>query len=212
MSQDIEILIVEENTAEAEHLKHILEQHEYRVSVEHDVKNALASIRQNKPQIVISAVLFAGTDGYALCREIKSNDEMKNVAVILLTSLSDATDIIRGMECGADNFVTKPYDEELLISRIKFILLNRELRGGADTQVGVEFLFHNEKYSITPERRQIVDLLISTCETAVRKNIELTRAQTELNRLNDTLEKKMRRADGAIDGGNIRAAGSRSVA
>ncbi len=191
MSKDVEILIVEGNLAESEHLKHILEQHDYRVSVENNGKLAIDAARANPPQIVISAVLLPEMDGYALCRAIKTDKQLKNIPVILLTSLSDASDIIRGMECGADNFITKPYDEELLISRTRFILLNRELRGAAKTQVGVEVIFHGEKYSITPERQQMVDLLISTFETAVQKNIELTRVQTELNRLNDTLEEKV---------------------
>ncbi len=56
MSKDVEILIVEENLAESEHLKHILEQHEYRVSVEHNGKIALDAARANPPQIVISAI------------------------------------------------------------------------------------------------------------------------------------------------------------
>ena len=190
MSKDKEILVVEENLAESEHLKHILEQHAYLVSVEHNAKVALDLLRANPPQIVISAVLLPEMDGYQLCREIKADEQLKHIPVILLTSLSDAADIIRGMECGADNFVTKPYDEELLISRIEYILLNRELRASAGAEVGVEFLFRGEKYSITPERQQIVDLLLSTYETAVQKNIELERVQAELNRLNTAQLKK----------------------
>ena len=190
MSKDKEILIVEENLAESEHLKHILEQHAYLVSVEHNAKVALDVLRANPPQIVISAVLLPEMDGYQLCREIKADEQLKHIPVILLTSLSDAADIIRGMECGADNFVTKPYDEELLISRIEYILLNRELRASDGAEVGVEFLFRGEKYSITPERQQIVDLLLATYETAVQKNIELERVQAELNRLNTAQLKK----------------------
>ncbi len=56
MNKDMEILIVEENLAESEHLKHILQQHDYRVSIEHNGKSALDAARVNPPQIVISAV------------------------------------------------------------------------------------------------------------------------------------------------------------
>jgi len=188
MSQEIEILIVEESLSQAEQLKHILEQHDHKVSVEHNAQLALAAMRQGKPQIVISDVLLPEMDGYALCREIKADENLKDVPVILLTSLSDTKDIIRGMECGADNFVTKPYDEKLLMSRIEYIVLNRELRVGAGTQTGLDIIFNGEKYSITPERQQIVDLLISTYETAVQKNIELLRVEAELNALNERLK------------------------
>jgi len=188
MSKDVEILIVEENLTESEHLKHILEQHGHQVSIEHSGQGALDHMRQVRPQLVISAVMLPGVDGYALCREIKADEQLKDVPVVLLTSLSDPTDIIRGIKCGADNFVTKPYNEELLMSRIKYIVLNRELRAGAGAQKGVEIIFGGEKYLITPERVQIVDLLISTYETAVQKNLELLRVEEELKALNERLK------------------------
>jgi len=191
MSNSIEILIAEESRAESAHLKHILEQHGHKATIEHNGQLALANVRANRPQIVISAVMLPLMDGYALCREIKADEALKDIPVILLTSLSDTTDIIRGMECGADNFITKPYDEELLMSRIEHIVLNRELRAGATTQVVVDVVLGGEKYSITPERQQIVDLLISTYELAVQKNLELMRVQKELNALNERLEEKI---------------------
>jgi signal transduction histidine kinase len=188
MSDEIEILIVEKSLSQAEQLKQILEQHNHKVTVKHNAQLALAAIHQHKPQIVISAVHLPEMDGYALCREIKSDENLKDIPVILLTSLSDTKDIIRGLECGADNFVTKPYDEKLLISRIEYIVLNRELRVGAGTQTGLEIIFNGEKYSITPERQQMVDLLISTYETAVQKNLELLRVEKELQALNASLK------------------------
>lgn len=191
MNEEIEILIVEESLAQAEQLEHILEQHGHKVSVEPTTELALAAIRQSKPQIVITAVKFVGMDGYALCREIKSDENLKDIPVIMLTSLSDTKDVIRGLECGADNFVTKPYDEELLISRIEYIVLNRALRVGAGTQTGLEIIFNGEKYSITPERQQMVDLLISTYEAAVQKNLELVRVEQEVRALNERLKKEV---------------------
>ncbi len=192
MGQEIDILVVEENLTQAEQLKHVLEQHDHKVSVEHNAQLALAAIRRHKPQVVISAVLLSGMDGYALCHEIKSDENLNDIPVILLTSLSDAKDVIRGLECGADNFVTKPYDEKLLISRIEYIVLNRELRVSAGTQTGLEIVFNGEKYSITPERQQIVDLLISTYEAAVQKTLELQRVEKELNALNEHLEEEVK--------------------
>jgi two-component system sensor histidine kinase/response regulator len=119
MSRDVEILLVQNNTAEAEHFKQILERLEHPVLVAHDGKLALAAMRQHKPQIVISAIQMPEMSGYELCRQIKADKSLEDTPVILLTSLSDATDIIRGLECGADNFITRPYDEKLLLDRIR---------------------------------------------------------------------------------------------
>lgn len=201
MSKDVEILIAGESPAESEHLKNILERHGYCVSVEHDSKLALDAVSRRKPQIVISAVMLPDKDGYKLCRSIKDNKQLENISVILLTSLSNSTDIIRGMECGADNFVTKPLDEKLLISTIENILLKREPHESFQTPGGgggVEVILGGEKYSITQERQQIVDLLISTYETAVQKNIELQEVREELNGLNEQLEERVKGRTGEL--------------
>lgn len=188
MSEEIEILIVEESLPQGEKLKHILERHGYKASVEHNFHLALASMRRRKPQIVISAVLLPDVDGYALCREIKADEILKDIPVILLTSLSDTKDVIHGLECGADNFVTKPYDETLLMSRIEYIVLNRELRVGAGAQSGLEIIFEGEKHSITTGRQQMVDLLISIYEAAVQRNHACNRAELALKALNERLK------------------------
>ena len=191
MSTFVEVLIVEAVPAQAEHLKHILEQNHHQVVVAGCGKSALAAMRLQKPQIVISAVMLPEMDGYELCREIKSDQNLKDIPVILMTSLSDPAHIIRGLEVGADNFVTEPYDENLLISRIEYIVLSRKLRVTGGTQAGLEIVFQGRKYSITPDRQQIVDLLISTYETAVQKNLELMRVQGELSAINASLEDRV---------------------
>jgi two-component system cell cycle sensor histidine kinase/response regulator CckA len=188
MSKDVEILVVQDNSAEAEHLRQILERHEHPVLVAPDGESALAAMRQHMPQMVISAINLPEMSGYELCRQIKADETLKDTPVILLTSLSEATDIIHGLECGADNFITKPYDEKLLLSRIQYILLNRELRRGERTQMGVEITFGGQTFFVSAERQQMLDLLISTFETAVDKNLELLRVQDELRALNERLE------------------------
>ncbi len=198
MSKDIEILVVEENLPQSEHLKHILEQHDHPVSVAHNGKLALAAVRARPPQIVISAVLLPEMSGYELCRQIKTDEQLKDIPVILLTSISDPADIIRGMECGADNFVIKPYDEKLLRSRIEYLVLNRQLRVGAGTQTGLEIVLGGQKYFITSERQQMVDLLISTYETAVQKTTKLLRIEQELTMLNNRLEEKVAERTAAL--------------
>ena len=60
--------------------------------------------------LVLSDVVMPGMTGYELCRAIKNDRHKAHVPVVLLTSLSDPMDVIRGLECGADNFVRKPYD------------------------------------------------------------------------------------------------------
>src|SRR5687767_9411859 len=107
----IDILIVEDSPTQALQLQHILEQHDCRVTIAPNGREALALLRQHKPMVVISDILMPEMDGYQLCRQIKADRQLADVSVILLTALSDPKDVIRGLECGADNFIVKPYDE-----------------------------------------------------------------------------------------------------
>ena len=188
MNQEIAILVVEENLLQAEQLRHILERHNYKVSVEPNAMAALDEIGRTKPQIIISAIHLPEIDGHTFCRKIKEDENLRDISVILLTSLSDTKDVISGLACGADNFVSKPYDEDLLISRVEYTVHNRELRTGKENQNGLRFVLDGEKYSIASERHPLVDILISTYETAVQKNIKLLRAEEELKALNDRLK------------------------
>ncbi len=186
-----EILIVEDSPTQAEMLKFLLEKNDYKVSVAFNGREALALLDKRKPTIVISDIVMPEMDGYQLCKHIKTDENLKDIPVILLTALSDPGDVLKGLECGADNFITKPYDEKYLISRIQYILVNRRLRETEKVQVGVEITFAGQKYFITSERQQILDLLISTYEAAVWKNIELIKTQEELRVLNEELERKV---------------------
>jgi two-component system cell cycle sensor histidine kinase/response regulator CckA len=193
MNQGVEILIAEDSPTQSAQLQHILESHDYRVTVARNGRHALALMREGvcAPALVVSDIVMPEMDGYTLCGEIKRDERLGDIPVILLTSLSDSTDIIRGLECGADNFLTKPYDERMLLSRVRYILLNREVRREGRTQMGMEIVFAGQRLVVTPERQQILDLLISTYEMAVQKNLELQRVQEELRTLNESLEEKV---------------------
>src|SRR3990170_8148049 len=191
MKNGVEIRIVEDSPTQAAKLKFFLEQHGYQVSVANNGKEAIASMSKRKPTIAISDIIMPEMDGYELCRQIKADENLKDIPVILLTSLSDPEDIVRSLECGADNFITKPYEEKYLLSRINYIIANRELRKSEKLEIGIEILFAGQKYFINSERRQILDLLLYTYEIAPNKNVELINAQDKLKVLNEQLERKV---------------------
>jgi signal transduction histidine kinase/CheY-like chemotaxis protein len=137
-----------------------------------------------------------GMDGYMLCKEIKAREKLKDIPVMLLTSLSNPQDVVKGLYCGADSFLRKPYDEKYLLSRIEYILANRELQQEAGSQVGLEVYLSGERHFITAERQQILGLLISTYEDAVYVNEALNERQKELARSNEWLNGLYRMAEG----------------
>jgi putative two-component system response regulator len=188
-SNGVDILIVEDSPTQALRLKFTLERQGHQVVAARNGTEALNFLQEHRPTLVLSDIMMPGMDGYELCRHIKADADLKDVPVILLTSLSDPKDIIEGLNCGADNFIAKPYEEELLLFHINGLLKQRQLDEDArGTPNGVpnngnnefELFFQGQKHVLTAERSQIVNLLLATYETVAQKNIELDRAKREL--------------------------------
>jgi PAS domain S-box-containing protein len=176
----IEILIAEDSPTQAEQLRALLEEYDYKVTVARDGRQALDLARQKRPGLIISDILMPELDGYDLCKLIKSDESLKTIPVVLVTTLSDVLDIMRGLECGADNFIRKPYEEQYLIARVDYLLMNHEMRRNQKMQMGMEIYLGGQKHFITAERQQIVDLLISVYEEAVHISEELRASQRNL--------------------------------
>lgn len=191
--EKVRILVVEDSATQAESLRYTLEQKGYEVFVAGNGREALKQIGRIMPAAVISDIIMPEMDGFRLCREMKSDADLKSIPLILLTALSDPKDVLRGLECGADNFITKPYDEDYLLSKIRYVLTNAGKQEKSGTRAGVEVLFQGQKYFIASERRQMLDLLLSSYETAVTKNHELKQAQERLEALNEQLERNVER-------------------
>lgn len=192
----VEILLAEDSPTQAEKLRHLLEGHGYTVTTARDGQEALASARRRKPTLIISDILMPELDGYGLCKAIKADEKLNGIPVILMTTLSDSRDVIRGLECGADNFIRKPYDERYLLSRVGYLLMNLELRKNQKVQMGVEINLGGHRHFITAERQQILDLLISTYEQAVDLNNDLMLREKELAASNQVLQGLYRIAEG----------------
>ncbi|MES2150578.1 MAG: response regulator [Pseudomonadota bacterium] len=179
-----EILIVEDSPTQAERLRRLIESKSYRARVAANGQLALALLREHKPQLVLSDIIMPEMNGYELCRAIKADPALRAIPVILVTALNDPKDIIRGIECGADNFVRKPYSEEYLLSRINHMLMNQKLRQDSAVDVGIALYLGEQKHFINAERQQILDLLISTYEQAVQVNGELQARERQVIELN----------------------------
>lgn len=191
MNAETDILVVEDSPTQAALTANILEKEHYRVFLAGNGGQALKMLKERRFGIILSDIEMPGMDGYEFCRRVKAEPATKEIPLILLTRLTDPGDIITGLECGADNFVTKPFKPEYLLSWIKHHLANIELRRAGSSQPGLEFFFGGKKHFLASERMQILDILLSTYEAAVQKNRELGKARRELELINSTLEAKV---------------------
>ncbi|QYG06130.1 hybrid sensor histidine kinase/response regulator [Janthinobacterium sp. PAMC25594] len=181
---EIEILIVEDSPTQAERLRRLIQSLHYSARVAANGQLALAAIRERKPHLVLSDIVMPEMNGYDLCRAIKTDPTLRDIPVILVTSLNDPKDIIRGIECGADNFIRKPYAEDYLLNRISHMLMNQKLRKNQNVEIGIALYLGDQKHFINAERQQILDLLISTYEQAVQVNGELQARERQVIELN----------------------------
>jgi two-component system, sensor histidine kinase and response regulator len=185
------VLIAEDSRTQAEQLSYYLSARGFAVTVATNGRQALELALQQKPAMIITDVVMPEMDGYSLCKEVKSLPALRDVPVVLLTSLSRPQDIVKGLECSADSFIRKPYDDKYLGSRVEYILTNVELRKTERLQVGVQLHFGGQSHFITAEKQQILDLLISTYEGAIQINEELEIKQRELQQAKETLEERV---------------------
>lgn len=184
------IMIVEDSPTQAVRLQFTLEENGFQTVAARNGTHALDLLQSTRPTLIISDVVMPEMDGYQLCRRIKNNQALKDIPVILLTSLSDPQEVIKALECGADNFVTKPYTNPFIISRVQHILLNQQLRRQTPPGTTIEVYFAGRRCSFSSEPVQMVDLLLSTFENAVQKNLELQEANQQLLAMQRELKQK----------------------
>lgn len=115
----IKVLIVDDMVLNAELLAEILQGEGYKTVIAASGQEALEKVASEKPNIVLLDVMMPDLDGFEVCRRIKSNPTSLFLPVILVTALSAVEHRIRGAQVGADEFITKPPDEQELLTRIR---------------------------------------------------------------------------------------------
>lgn len=170
----IEILIAEDSRTQALQLRHFLQRRGYTVSDAPDGRLALEAAHRRRPALIISDVNMPHMDGYELCRHIKADPALRTVPVILVTTMSGPEDLIRALECSAEHFITKPYNEPELMRNVDLALLNRTAPEAepASAPGEVEFYFNGLRHTTTADRQQILALLLSSYEAATRRKNE----------------------------------------
>ena len=119
------ILIVDDNPQIRNYLKLILSP-KYHITAAENAEDALTIIKKVQPDLVISDVVMGEMNGVAFCKHIKSDEELKHIPVILLTGGTSEDVKLKGAEVGADDYITKPFDNDYLLARINGILTRRD--------------------------------------------------------------------------------------
>lgn len=128
--EKVKILCVDDDVESLELLEALLVPRGFEVELARDGKTALSVIITKPPDIVLLDVVMPRMDGYEVCREIKGNDQTKNIPVIMVTVLRSKDDRIESIEAGAEDFISKPVDAHELLARIKMLVQAKEAEEG----------------------------------------------------------------------------------
>lgn len=164
------ILVVDDEEHIAELISYNLTSNGYKVITANDGNDAVKLAVEEKPNLILLDLMIPGKDGYDVCKDIRSNSEVRNTPIIMLTAKSEELDKILGLELGADDYITKPFSVRELLARVKAvlrrfsisepesnILVFGNLNADFDKR---EILVNNKKLDLTLKEFELLEILI----------------------------------------------------
>lgn len=150
------ILLIEDEEDIAALIKLQAEISGYKLITEIDGLNGLRAVERERPDIIILDIMLPGQSGLDVCRKIKTNPELKDIPVVMISAKSEELDVVLGLELGADDYVTKPFSPKVLFSRIKAILRRgKEPEKAPEVITFGHFRMEVEKYQLRKKEKSI---------------------------------------------------------
>lgn len=191
MKDKREILLVEDSNIQARTLIELLEKRGYLVIHARDGVEGLYLLMESIPDVIISDIWMPKMNGYEFCSTVKNDSKYKNLPIILLTSLSSTQDIVKGLNAGADYYITKPYNENILLTLLDTIFKDKMPHTDNENKCSLHININSTYENINASSRQILNFLISTCENFIAQNKALVQTKHQLKRLNEKLENRV---------------------
>ena len=162
------ILVVDDNPTNIKVIFDVLEEADFRVLVAKSGKSALEKLQVVSPDLILLDVMMPGLDGFAVCQQLKADPKTAAIPVIFMTALTATTDKVKGIDLGAVDYITKPFQQEEVLARIRLHLKLRQVTQTLDIQ-------NHQLQQLTQELEQRVQ----ERTTALRESEECLRQLTE---------------------------------
>jgi signal transduction histidine kinase/DNA-binding response OmpR family regulator len=175
MARPERILIVDDDARTAEFIAELLRAQGYETDWAFDGQEALAKLRGTSPEaagvetafdLMVLDVMIPGIDGYEVCRRVKSDESLRHISVVMVTGLGSTTNKTKGLELGADDYVTKPFTPEELLARVKAGLRVRAMEREV-VQRNRELAALNTISRLTSRSLNLEDVLSTTLSQAL---------------------------------------------
>lgn len=181
MKSKNKIFLVEDDLSFGSVLKSYLEINEFEVSWVDDGKHALESFRHGSFNLCILDVMLPNIDGFTIAREIR--DINHDIPIVFLTAKKLKIDVLTGYGVGADDYITKPFDTDILLAKIRAILSrNMSVRKPGDTMPVGKFVFNRKLRTLTlgddetklsPKEAQLLELLCESKNSLMSREVAL---------------------------------------
>ena len=123
------VLLVEDEADVVDLLRYHLRKAGFKVLIANSGSEGLEAVRQNRPDVVVLDIMMPGMTGLEVCRAMKADSALASIPVLMLTAKSDVKDRVKGLETGAEDYVTKPFSPKEIILRVQALL--KRLRSGS---------------------------------------------------------------------------------
>ena len=144
------ILIVDDEEDIIELVRYYLDRNGYRLEIATSGEEALTEAKTVLPDLIILDLMLPGIDGLEVCKILKHNSKTQEIPIIMLTAKGEESDIVTGLELGADDYMTKPFNSKILIARVRRLLQRIKARDLEKAPVKIHDLI------IDPSRRQVL--------------------------------------------------------
>ncbi|MFN6105222.1 MAG: response regulator [Planctomycetaceae bacterium] len=126
-SKSSRILIVDDNQQNCELLDAYLADEGYQIEMVYDGQQTLDAVARQQPDLILLDIMMPRLSGYEVCHRLKSSEETRTIPILMITALAEMSDIEKGIDAGADDFLTKPINKLELITRVRSLLRVRHL-------------------------------------------------------------------------------------
>ncbi len=151
------ILVIEDEDDIQELLKFNLSKEGYRVSTALTGEDGLKGAKDAQPDLILLDLMLPGVDGLEVCKMLKHDSKTQHIPIVMLTAKGEESDVVSGLELGADDYITKPFSPKILIARIRSILRRRSREHTrADSTVQIhDLVIHPGRHEVSLDGKQI---------------------------------------------------------
>ena len=153
------ILVVEDEEDILELVTYNLMREGYQVEGVRTGEEALAAVNRDLPDLIVLDLMLPGVDGMEICRQIRANSRYQHVPLVMLTAKTEESDIVSGLELGADDYITKPFSPKELVARVRVVLRRVEGSSAAPEIIRLaDLTLDIPRLRVTSEERPIQEL------------------------------------------------------